>query len=76
MVERVKRILSKYSRIPVKKMTLESRLMGDLGLSSFDLVNVIVTFEDEFDIQIEDHEIRTIQTIGDIVKKLENLEGK
>ncbi len=71
MIERVKSILSKYSKVPVKKMMMESRLMGDLGMSSFDLVNVIVAFEDEFDIQIEDNEIRTIQTIGDIVRKLE-----
>lgn len=72
MIERVKSILSKYSKVPVKKMTMESRLMGDLGMSSFDLVNVIVAFEDEFDIQIEDNEIRTIQTIGDVVKKLQD----
>ncbi len=71
MIERVKSTLAGYTDVPVKKMTLESTLMGDLGMSSFDLINVVVAFEDEFDIQIEDDEIREIQTLGDIVRKLE-----
>ncbi len=75
MIDRVLNILSAYSDVPTKKMTLESSLMGDLGLSSFDLINVVVAFEDAFDIQIEDEEIREIQTVGDIVQKLEEKIG-
>lgn len=71
MLDRVKEILANYTTVSKKKMTLESRLVGDLGMTSFDLVNAVVAFEDEFDIEISDDEIKDIQTIGDIITKLE-----
>ena len=71
MIDRVKRILSEYTTVPKRKMTPESRLVGDLGMTSFDLVNAVVAFEDEFDIEISDDNIKNIQTIGDIIAELE-----
>lgn len=71
MIDRVKKILSGYTTVPKRKMTLESRLVGDLGMTSFDLVNAVVAFEDEFDIEISDDNIKNIQTIGDIITELE-----
>ncbi|MBR5774205.1 MAG: acyl carrier protein [Clostridia bacterium] len=71
MIDRVKKILSEYTTVPKRKMTPESRLVGDLGMTSFDLVNAVVAFEDEFDIEISDDNIKNIQTIGDIIAELE-----
>ena len=71
MIDRVKKILSGYTTVPKRKMTPESRLVGDLGMTSFDLVNAVVAFEDEFDIEISDDNIKNIQTIGDIIAELE-----
>ena len=71
MIDRVKKILSEYTTVPKRKMTPESRLVGDLGMTSFDLVKAVVAFEDEFDIEISDDNIKNIQTIGDIIAELE-----
>lgn len=55
-------ILSEYTDVPKERINEDSRLIGDLGLTSLDIVNIIVRFEDEFDI-----------TINDAAKKLNEL---
>jgi acyl carrier protein len=53
------------------KITEESALIADLGLNSLDVINVVVAFEEEFDIDIPDKDIKSFSTVGDIVKYLE-----
>ncbi len=47
-------------------------MTADLGLSSFDVVSIVSDFEDEFDIEIPDKDIRKFVTIGDIIMYLQN----
>lgn len=72
MKDKIKAILSEYSGISVDEMSEETGLVSDLGLSSLDVVNIVVTFEDEFDIEIPDSDIRNLKTIGDIELYIEN----
>jgi acyl carrier protein len=44
--------------------------VADLGLSSLDVINVVVAFEDEFGIEIPDQIIKDLTTVGDIVRYL------
>jgi len=52
-------------------MTMESDIANDLGADSLDVVEMLVTIEDEFNITVEDEEIENIKTIGDLVKFIE-----
>ncbi|MCX4354832.1 MAG: acyl carrier protein [Oscillospiraceae bacterium] len=72
MKDKIKAILSEYSGISVDEMSEETGLVSDLGLSSLDLVNVVVAFEDEFDIEVPDSDIRNLKTIGDIELYIKN----
>ena len=70
MFEKVQAILINY--IPVgTEITEASALVADLGLSSFDLVSIVTDFEDEFDIEIADREIRKLVTVKDIIDYIE-----
>lgn len=60
-------ILSKYTIVGKDEITENSVLTTDLGLSSFDVVSIISDFEDEFDIEIPDRDIRKLITIRDIM---------
>ena len=71
MLEKVKEILLDYTEVPVGEITLKTDLINDLDLNSLDVVNIVVAFEDEFDIEIPDRAIRDLTTVGDIVKYLE-----
>lgn len=71
MLEKVKEILKDYTETPPSEITLTSNLAKDLDLNSLDVVNIVVAFEDEFEIEIPDREIKNLTTVGDIIKYLE-----
>ncbi len=53
------------------KMT--SRLIEDLGADSLDVVELIMTFEDEFGIALPDEDVSKMKTVGDIISYIENM---
>ena len=67
MFEKVKKILSDHVTVDSSLITPEASLIADLGLSSFDVVNLVVEFEDEFNIEIADRDIRSLTTVNDIL---------
>lgn len=69
MLEKIAEILSKYTK---EEITAESTLVNDLGLSSFDIVSIVTAFEDEFDIEISDRDIRKLVSVADIMEYIEN----
>ena len=64
-------IADKLGKKP-SQITLESRLVEDLGADSLDVVELIITFEDEFKISLPDEEVAKMKTIGDVVKYIES----
>lgn len=71
LLEQVRRILLQYTENIT--ITEKSQLTADLGLSSFDLISIVTEFEDEFQVDIADRDIRKFICVGDIV---EYLKGK
>ena len=70
MGTKVIEILSEMSNVPKESITRSSRLAGDLGLSSLDMLTILVRFEEELNITIDDRQIPDIQTVGDILDML------
>ncbi len=70
-MKKVKGILQEYVEEQGVSITKESELVADLGLGSLDLVNVVVAFEEEFDVEVPDRDIRKFRTVGNIVDWLE-----
>ncbi|TAL69689.1 MAG: acyl carrier protein [Bacteroidetes bacterium] len=71
-------IKSKVVEIIVKKLGVEesqvtdsANFTKDLGADSLDTVELIMEFEKEFEITIEDSDAEKIQTVGDVVKYLD-----
>lgn len=71
MFERVKAVLEDFIGDGGADITPETFLVDDLGLSSLDVVNLVVAFEDEFGIEIPERVIPTMRTVQDIVEYLE-----
>lgn len=72
MFEEVKRILNEYACVDEDLITPSSNLTTDLNLNSLDVVNVIVEFEETFGIEIDEEDIRSFTTVGDIVNYIES----
>lgn len=65
MLEKIQNILSQYTQ---EIITEDSALISDLGLSSFDIVSIVADFEDIFEIEIADRDIRKLIRVSDIVE--------
>ena len=72
MLEKVIDILSEYTQKDSKEISVQSQLIADLELSSLDVINVVVAFEDEFLIDLPDEEFYEFVSVGDVVEYLKN----
>ncbi|MCD7742454.1 MAG: acyl carrier protein [Ruminococcus sp.] len=54
-------------------VTTEASIIDDLGADSLDVVDLISSVEDEFDIEIPDDKVESIKTVGDIVSYIESV---
>ncbi len=72
MLKKVIEILAKYTKEEILNINENTILTSDLGLSSYDVVSIVTDFEDAFDIEIPDKDIKKFQTVRDIVEYLEN----
>ena len=70
--EKVREILCEQLEIDPDESTLDTDIINDLGADSLDLVDFVMSLEDEFDKEIPDEDVEKIKTIGDIVSYIEN----
>lgn len=70
--EKVKKIIAEQLDIDPESITYESSITDDLGADSLDVVDIVMSFEDEFGIEIPDEAVETIRTVSDIVKYIED----
>ena len=70
--EKVKSILIDQLDVEEEKVTLEASIADDLGADSLDVVDLLMSIEDEFEIEIPDEEIDNIKSVGDLVKYIED----
>lgn len=75
MFEKVREIIMSICQLSEEEITPEATLANDLGINSFELVNLIIAFEEEFDIEIEEDEVFGFTTVSDIVEYLEGIPG-
>ena len=70
--EKVKAILSEQFDVEEDSITLESSITEDLGADSLDVVDLLMSIEDEFEVEGPDSEVENIKTVGDLVKYIED----
>lgn len=74
MLEEIAKILSEQLGIPQSKITLESRIVEDLGADSLDVVELLMQLEDNTGKTIPDDKVASIKTVGDLVETLSTLQ--
>ncbi len=68
--EKVKNLFVEELGIDEDKVSMESKLEEDLEIDSLGIVEVVMAFEDEFDIEINDEELSDVETVGQAVNLL------
>lgn len=72
MLEAVKEILAKQLRIDVDTIDENTNIVSDLGADSLDVVEMLMTIEEEYGIVIPDDVVVTFVTVGDVARYAEN----
>lgn len=70
--EKVKEIISEGLGVNEKNIKMESTFVEDLSADSLDIVELVMTLEEEFDIEISDSDAEKIITVGDVVGYIKN----
>lgn len=71
MIKKLEKLVKNYTHNDDLVITEDTVFFMDLGLDSFDLVQIICEIEDEFDVEIPDKVLKNFNTVGDVVKYLE-----
>lgn len=73
MFDKIVEILSEQLGIPQSKITLDSRIVDDLGADSLDVVELLMQLEDATGKTVPDDEVTKIKTVGDLVEVIDKL---
>ncbi len=71
MFATVRDTISEVCMIDKDLINESSALVSDLGLNSFEMINLIIAFEEKLGIEIDDDELPEFETVGDVVAYLE-----
>lgn len=74
--DKVKKLLAEQLNIPAEKVLENSKIIDDLGADSLDVVEMLMTLEDEFNVTVTDEESVNLKTVGDIVKLIDKKTAK
>ncbi len=72
IANKVKEILSQQLDVDVAQIKEESQFIEDLGADSLAIVELVLAFEEQFEIEIPDEDTEKIRTVGDAVKYIES----
>ena len=69
--DKIKDIIVEQLDVEEDAVTMEASITEDLGADSLDVVDLVMSIEESFDVEIPDEEVENIKTVGDIVKYIE-----
>lgn len=73
--ERVKKIIVEQLDVKMEEVTEDASFVDDLGADSLDVVELVMAFEEEFDVEIPDEDAEKITTVGDAIRYLKERKG-
>ena len=69
--ERVRDLLAEQLDIDPSTITMDSDIMEDFDADSLDIVDMVMTLEDEFEVEVPDEAVENLHTVGDVVRFIE-----
>lgn len=71
VLEKVKMILADQLEVEEDTITADTDIQDDLGADSLDVVDMVMSLEDEFEIEVPDEDIESLRTVGALVEYIE-----
>jgi len=74
--QRVKDIIVEQLGVNADQVTPDAKFIEDLGADSLDTVELVMALEEEFGHEIPDEQAEKLQSVGDVIKYIEDMQGK
>lgn len=74
--ERVKNIIVEQLGVKPEQVTPDAKFIEDLGADSLDTVELVMALEEEFGNEIPDEQAEKLQSVGDVIKYIDESQGK
>ena len=74
--EKVKDIIVEQLGVNPEQVTPQASFIEDLGADSLDIVELVMAFEEEFGVEVPDEDAEKLQTVGDVIKYIEEKSAK
>jgi acyl carrier protein len=74
MLEKLQKIVEDTLGVTDVKITPDTHIINDLNADSLDVVELIMAIEESFDVSIDDSEAEKLETVGDLINHLQNLQ--
>jgi acyl carrier protein len=74
--QRVKDIIVEQLGVKADQVTADAKFIEDLGADSLDTVELVMALEEEFGSEIPDEQAEKLQSVGDVIKYIEDLQQK
>lgn len=71
MLEKIREIVVEQLGVDADQITVDANFIDDLGADSLDTVELIMAFEEEFDVEIPDTDAEKIKTVKDVIGYIE-----
>ena len=72
MLERVKEIIEEQLKLENAEITTETKFKEDLGVDSLDLFELVMAFEEEYNVEIPSEELEKLVSVGDVIQYMKN----
>lgn len=72
MLDKIKEIIIEQLNLQGVEITEETSFKDDLGADSLDLFELVMAFEEEFEIEMPQDDLENIETVGDVIKLLKD----
>jgi acyl carrier protein len=69
---RVKEIIVEQLGVNAEQVTSTAKFIEDLGADSLDTVELVMAFEEEFNVEVPDEDAEKLQTVGDVIRYIED----
>ncbi len=74
--EKVKDIIVEQLGVNPEQVTPNAKFIEDLGADSLDTVELVMAFEEEFSVDVPDEDAESLQSVGDVIKYIEEKSAK
>lgn len=74
--EKVKKLLAAQLNVGVETIKDESKIVEDLGADSLDMIEMLMSLEEQFGVSVSDEEAENLKTVGDVVALIDSKSNK